>query len=181
MPMQLHLGCGQRYIPGFFHVDANHYPHVDKVGPVERLDFLPDGAASLIYACHVLEHFDRKQVEGVLREWYRVLSPGGRLRLAVPDYEAWAKLYVAGKLTNGIAHVLGPMVGGQRDQHDYHKMIFDEPSLTMQLKAVGFSSVHRWDWRKTDHAHIDDYSQSYFPHMDKDNGTLISLNLEALK
>jgi hypothetical protein len=28
---------------------------------------------------------------------------------------------------------------------------------------------------------MDDYSQSYLPHMDKENGTLMSLNLEAVK
>ena len=31
------------------------------------------------------------------------------------------------------------------------------------------------------HSDIDDYSQAYIPHMDKDNGTLMSLNVEAIK
>jgi predicted SAM-dependent methyltransferase len=180
-PPRLHLGCGPRYLPGFYHVDTNYYPHVDRVGAVEDLGFLADESVSLVYACHVLEHFGRRQVEGVLREWHRVLERGGILRLAVPDYEAWAKLYLAGKLERGIEHIVGPMVGGQRDQYDYHKMIFDEPSLTALLKTVGFATVRRWDWRQTDHGHIDDLSQSYYPHMEKDSGTLISLNVEGVK
>lgn len=179
--MRLHLGCGSRYIPGFFHIDATQYPHVDRVGSVDNLDFLADESVDLIYACHVLEHFGRNEVNKVLGEWYRVLKPHGVLRLAVPDYEAWARLYVSGKLPNGLDHVIGPMVGGQRDQYDFHKIIFDEPTLVARLKSIGFKEAYRWDWRKTDHAHIDDYSQSYFPHMDKENGTLITLNVEALK
>ena len=179
--IRLHLGCGKKYIPGFLHVDALSYPHVDKIGPVDKLDFVSDNSVSLIYACHLLEHFGRKEVQGVLQEWYRVLQPSGVLRLAVPDYEACAKLYVAGKLANGIQDVLGLMVGGQRDQYDYHKMVFDELSLTTLLKSVGFSTVRRWDWRKTEHADMDDYSQAYLPHMDKTNGTLVSLNIEAVK
>ena len=179
--MKLHLGCGKRHIPGWFHIDALEYPHVDKVGPVDKLDFLPDGSAELIYACHLLEHFGRKEVHAVLREWYRVLKPGGILRLAVPDYEVCARLYLSGTLANGLNDVLGPMVGGQRDQYDFHKIVFDEPTLSKLLKNVGFRETHRWDWRTSDHAHIDDYSQSYLPHMDKENGTLVTLNLEAVK
>ena len=45
----------------------------------------------------------------------------------------------------------------------------------------GFSDIQEWDWRKVDHGHIDDYSQAYLPHMDKENGLLMSLNIEAKK
>ena len=75
----------------------------------------------------------------------------------------------------------GLIAGGQRDSHDFHKMIFDEPFLTHELLGLGFHNVHRWDWRATEHADVDDYSQSYLPHLDKQNGTLVSLNLEAVR
>lgn len=176
---KLHLGCGSKHIPGYFHVDALDYPHVDKIGPVDDLSFIPDGVVEHIYACHLLEHFGRKEYMNVLREWRRVLKSGGTLRLAVPDYEACAKLYLAGKLPEGLPTIMGLMMGGQRDQYDFHKMVFDERSLTNYLKEAGFSDVYRWDWRTTEHADLDDYSQAYLPHMDKQNGTLVSLNLEA--
>ena len=41
--------------------------------------------------------------------------------------------------------------------------------------------MREWDWRKTDHSNIDDYSQAYLPHMNKENGLLVSLNIEAKK
>lgn len=177
---KLHLGCGVKHFPGWFHVDALDYPHVDHIGRVENLDFVPTGSAGLVYACHLLEHFNRKTYMDALREWRRVLRKGGILRLAVPDYEACARLYLSGKLVRGIEDVRGLMVGGQRDQYDFHGMIFDEPDLTRALKEVGFSEVRRWDWRQTEHARVDDYSQAYLPHMDKVNGTLVSLNLEGV-
>lgn len=34
-------------------------------------------------------------------------------------------------------------------------------------------------WKNTEHSQFDDYSQSYIPHMDKINGTLMSLNVEC--
>jgi hypothetical protein len=60
-------------------------------------------------------------------------------------------------------------------------MIFDKKFLTDVLKQCGFDEIHEWDWRKVEHGKYDDYSQSYFPHMDKENGILVSLNLEAKK
>ncbi len=177
---KLHLGCGVKHLPGYFHVDALDYPHVDKIGPVDDLSFIEDGQVGHIYACHLLEHFGRKEHVDVLREWRRVLRPGGVLRLAVPDYQACAELYVAGKLPNGLETIRGLMMGGQRDVYDYHKVIFDKPTLTQTLLDVGFSSVRDWNWQTTDHAHMDDYSQAYLPHMDKENGRLVSLNLEGV-
>ncbi len=180
-PVKLHLGCGRKHLPGWIHVDALAYPHVDHVGPVEALPFAADGSVDLIYGCHVLEHFGRNEVRGVLAEWHRVLRrPGGVLRLAVPDFRACAELYVAGKLGRGLEDIMGLLMGGQRDQYDYHKILFDEESLTALLRAVGFAEVRRWDWRETEHAGMDDYSQAYLPHMDKVNGRLVSLNLEAV-
>ncbi|MHB8970185.1 MAG: tetratricopeptide repeat protein, partial [Pirellulaceae bacterium] len=84
---KLHLGCGKRYIPGFFHIDLLAAPHVDLLHRVDSLPFV-DNSVGLIYASHLLEHFGRNEVEGVLREWYRVLRPGGLVRLAVPDFAA---------------------------------------------------------------------------------------------
>jgi predicted SAM-dependent methyltransferase len=179
--MRLHLGCGQRYIPGFFHVDVSPAPHVDRVGKVEDLGFLPAESVELIYASHVLEHFGRHEYPGVLAEWYRVLRPGGLLRLAVPDFEACARLYCEGRLPAGLSEIVGLISGGQRDAYDVHKMVFDERSLNSALRSIGFREVRRWDWRTTGHADVDDYSQAYLPHMDKEHGTLVSLNLEALK
>lgn len=178
---KLHLGCGPKAIPGFFHVDALDYPHVDRRGPVDDLSFIATGTVSLIYACHLLEHFGRREYRGVLAEWFRVLAPGGVLRLAVPDFAACARLYVEGRLPNGIESIRGLICGGQKDEYDYHKIILDEERLTADLLELGFSAVRHWDWQQTEHAAIDDYSQSYLPHMDKDSGTLMSLNLEAVK
>lgn len=178
---KLHLGCGVKHIPGFYHVDALDYPHVDRIGPVEDLSFIGDGSVRLIYACHVLEHFGRNEYKAVLAEWCRVLAPGGVLRIAVPDFRAAAELYLDGSNGFGLPHVMGLLVGGQRDQYDYHKVAFDEETLSAALREVGFSATRRWDWRETEHSSLDDYSQAYLPHMAKDTGRLVSLNLEGVK
>ena len=176
--MKLHLGCGKRYIPGFVHIDAVEYPHVDHVATIDNLGFIADDTIDLIYTCHVLEHFRRKDVGRVLREWHRVLQPGGTMRIAVPDFARLCEVY---QRTQDIGLVIGSIFGRQDYLYNIHYNIFDEPSLSKLLLECGYVEPRRYDWRKTEHAGIDDFSQAYLPHMDKEHGLLISLNMEATK
>src|SRR5262249_11324676 len=55
---------------------------------------LPDRCAAAVYCSHVLEHLPRAELETALRNTYRLLTPGGRFRLIVPDLHWRAKEYV---------------------------------------------------------------------------------------
>lgn len=182
--MKLHLGCGKRYIPGFVHVDLDDFPHIDYQHDARSLPMFEDNTAALVYACHVIEYFDRIEVLDVLREWYRMLKPGGVLRLAVPDFAAMVEVYRKyGDLSLIHGPLYGPMVihtdSGERTI--YHRTVYDFETLRSVLESVGFNNVRRYDWRRTIHKDYDDFSQAYIPHMDKENGLLISLNVEADK
>lgn len=175
--IKLYLGGGSRHIPGFVHVDPTPAAHIDHAGPIESLPWLADDSVELIYASHVLERFGRYQIFDVVSEWYRVLRPAGMLRLAGPDFSKAARYY----LDHGdIREVMGLVVGSQADG-DFHRALFDEVNLGELLLDVGFASVDRYDWQQTEHAAIDDLSQAYLPHLDKRSGTLVSLNVEAIK
>jgi predicted SAM-dependent methyltransferase len=176
--MKLHLGCGKRFIPGFTHIDAVEYPHVDHVATIDNLGFIAADSVDLIYTCHVLEHFRRKDVGRVLVEWHRVLKPGGTLRVSVPDFARLCDVY---QKHSDLNLVIGPIFGRQDYLYNIHYNVFDEATLTKLLHECGFADVRRYDWRETEHADVDDFSQAYVPHMDKANGILISLNVEAAK
>lgn len=184
MPVKLHLGCGDKFIPGFIHIDQNRFDHVDHLANVSDLSMYTEYSVDLIYACHVLEYFHRDEVKHVLDEWYRVLKIGGLLRVAVPDFESIIKVYLK---YSDLYHrgILGPLYGKwTRKNHQdavYHRTVYDFNSLYRILEKTNFNNISRYDWRDTGHANIDDYSQSYIPHMDKENGILISLNVEAYK
>jgi ubiquinone/menaquinone biosynthesis C-methylase UbiE len=177
--VKIHLGCGERYFPGWVHVDVRLFEHVDHVCDIRSLPF-PDGHADLLYACQVLEYFDREEAVDVLTEWKRVLRPGGVLRLSVPDFAVLVKLYGLGLPIKWILGTLfGRIAGPEPGSHLYHHTTYDEPSARQLLEQVGFCRVRLWDWRTTEHAAIDDFSQAYFPHMRKDDGILMNLNIEA--
>ena len=175
---KLHIGCGEKYIPGFIHIDIRKFPHVDYVTPANKLDMFADNSVDLIYSCHILEHFQRHKTEDVLREWYRVLRPGGILRMAVPDFEKLVEVYLE---TRNLKLILGPLVGRQDYPENTHYLVFDYPYLSEILQKVRFKNIHKYDWRQTIHKDYDDYSQAYIPHMDKEHGILISLNVECEK
>lgn len=175
---KLHLGCGSKYIPGFTHIDIINFPHIDIQSSVDKLPMFEDSSIDLIYACHVLEHFGRKDYKNVLAEWCRILKKGGTLRVTVPDFDALVEVY---RETGDLNLILGPIIGGQTYVYNFHYMVFNEKILTQALLEAGFSTVGKYSWRDVEHADVDDYSQAYIPHMDKENGRLISLNIEAVK
>jgi predicted SAM-dependent methyltransferase len=180
--MRLHLGGGKRFIPGFVHIDLSDYAHIDHRHDIRTLPMVEGGTVELIYASHVLEYFDRVEVLGVLEEWKRVLQPRGVIRLAVPDFEALTELYGRNR---DLGQIIGPIFGRWpvpgTSTTIYHRTVYDYASLKTVLETAGFSDVRRYDWRKTVHKDHDDYSQAYIPHLDKEHGTLISLNVEATK
>ena len=179
--MKLHLGCGQKnFGEDWIHIDGSEYDHI-KYHDIANLPF-EDNTCDLIYASHVLEYFDRDQVLVVLNEWQRVLKPDGVLRLAVPDFGAMAKLYVDTGIS--LDRFIGPIFGKWKmteTETIYHRTVYDFDSLKNVLEKCNYTNVKLWDWRDVEHANFDDYSQAYIPHMDKENGTLISLNIECSK
>ena len=179
--LKLHVGCGKRFIPGFVHIDQVRFPHVDHVQDIRRLPNFADRTASLIYACQVIEYFDREEVIDVLTDWRRVLAPGGILRLSVPNFAVICKLYQSGLPLEKLLGTLYGRIADGKDGFVYHRTTYDEPSLRELLDRLGFREIVLWDWRETEHADVDDFSQAYYPHMDKENGLLFNLNMQAKK
>lgn len=179
--MKIHLGCGKRRFPGFVQVDIREDVEADIIDDVFKLEKFGEERADLIYYCHGLEHVDKAGAPVALKRWYDVLKPGGVLRLSVPDIRACAELYVKGVYPLETFNCF--FWGSQKFSiYDYHYTGWDEPTLGKAMLAAGFKEVRLWDWRTTPpHDTIDDYCRAYLPHMDFENGKLMSLNLESIK
>lgn len=177
--IKLHLGCGTRIIAGYINIDILSLPGVDVICDINELPY-PDNSVDFIYSCATIEHFGRNRWKKVLAHWYSKLKPGGILRLSTADFHAVCERYLE---TGNIQELLGLVVGGQKDKYDWHGMVFDFELLKLGLEEVGFVNVRHYDWQQTDIAimEIDDYSQAYLPHMDKENGRLMMLNVMAEK
>ena len=91
--MKLHLGCGTKHLSGYTNIDIRYLPGVDEVNNIRFLRNYKENTVDEIYACHVLEHFGRWEYKEVLRRWFEILKPGGRLRLAIPNFSAICSYY----------------------------------------------------------------------------------------
>jgi predicted SAM-dependent methyltransferase len=177
--INLHIGCGKVDIPGFTNIDLEEYDHIDYVQDGTDLFNFERDSVDLIYASHVLDHLSRKnELDKALINWYRILKPGGTLRVAVSDFEMVAKLYLKGF---DLEKLWGFIVGGHKTEYDKHGCIFDYKVLKRYLEEHGFKNIRKYNWKRTIHANYWDYSRSYIPKGEDKKGILMSLNVEANK
>lgn len=93
-PRLLNFGCGSAHHPEWINLDASAVsPEVIAYDLRRELPF-QDSSFEAAYGSHVLEHLEPDAASRLLRECHRILKPGGILRIAVPDLEAIARLYL---------------------------------------------------------------------------------------
>jgi predicted SAM-dependent methyltransferase len=172
MSIKLHLGCGDRYLPGFTHVDMRDGPNIDHVSDFINEPFKFMDVAE-IYMCHSLEHIPMNDVPRFLRKCYACMSKSGRFYISVPSFEILAALYLS-RIVN-LANIVRAIHGGQEYEGNLHYMSYDSDLLSSLLLQAGFKTV-------------ESYSPiMYLPENYSDtslyriNGKLISLNLVAVK
>lgn len=90
----LNLGCGYRFNSKWTNVDfVSTAKDVIAYNLTRGVPFV-DNSFAVVYHSHLLEHFPKTRSEFFIRECYRVLKPGGVLRIAVPDLEQIARIYL---------------------------------------------------------------------------------------
>jgi predicted SAM-dependent methyltransferase len=107
---------------------------------------LADGVADFVYSSHFLEHLFRKDGEHLLTESYRVLKPGGTVRVVVPDLTYALSLYAAGEKDKMLSDNF--FVEDDDSYYARHKYMYDFAMLADALTQAGFHDVRRCDFRK---------------------------------
>ncbi len=171
-PLRLHIG-GRTAKPGWTVLNAQDGPDVDIVGDLRDLSGFADASVMEIYASHVLEHLDhRTEAVAALRAFHRILTPGGRAMIAVPDMGMICRIMIDSRVDANLRlHLMRIIYGGQVDAWDYHKSGFTEDVLAGYLSEAGFSDIHR----VTSFGLFDDTSELTI------GGAPVSLNVVATK
>ena len=90
----LNLGCGDHYHHSWTNIDiVSTNENVIACDLTKGIPF-SDNSFDVVYHSHVLEHIPKIQAESFLKECYRVLRPEGILRVAIPDLEQIARIYL---------------------------------------------------------------------------------------
>lgn len=157
--LKLHLGCGGHALPGWINLDVHPAPLCWNVQ--WGLPFA-DGAATHVFVSHLFEHlFFPHDAMAFLAELRRVLAPGGRVRLVVPDVAQLIDAYQRGDrdfFARRAAHWRhargdGPLLAqflnyaGAGPDPGYlfeaHKFGYDFDTLAALLREAGFEGIAR--------------------------------------
>jgi SAM-dependent methyltransferase len=174
----IHIGCGDKNIPGFINIDARPLKHVHIVKrDISRLPF-KSNSVTFIYMCHVLEHIPLNKVPVVLKEMCRILRPEtGVLRISVPDFDKLIGLYSNNQ--RNLPLILSPLLGGQDYEFNYHHSVFNKEYLSLLSSDAGFRFVNEWDPNNCLYHDFDDWAS--LPINVNGSNVFISLNLEFIK
>lgn len=133
-PLRLNLGCGNDVRNGFVNIDL-FSSNPDVVGMDIRQLELDDSTADLILASDILEHFSHRETDYLLREWARVLKPGGQIIVRCPSLRLQAEAYLRGDWDADIASYM--IFGGQTNPGDFHCNGFDKVTIEKHLTQAG--------------------------------------------
>jgi predicted SAM-dependent methyltransferase len=145
-PLRLDLGSGESPIPGWVNVDlVGHRPDLawDLSMPLP----LAEGSVEAIFTEHLLEHLPPTTALDLIRECYRLLAPGGTLRVGVPDAGAYLRAYNGDG--QGFIEEARPgrptrlLAVREVFQEHGHRSAYDFQTLALFIEAGGFRGVDR--------------------------------------
>lgn len=136
--MKLNLGAGARPIEGYENLDGNKG---DVIFPLQYSE------VDEIRASHVLEHFGHLESVDVLANWISALKVGGILKIAVPDFDDLMRRRALGNQPYDYEAII---MGGQVDEYDYHKSIWNLDKLRYLMTELGLVDIQTWQSETND-------------------------------
>lgn len=135
---KLHVGCGETYWPTHTNVDL----HSEKADiQADAVDLpLDSDSFDLVESHHLIEHMTRTKAQAALREWFRVLAPGGHVFLSCPDIIAFFDL-LRDSDSPELWDALMGAIYGQESPGMAHLYGYSRRSLGDALRDAGFVDV----------------------------------------
>jgi predicted SAM-dependent methyltransferase len=141
-PLYLHLGSGGEHKDGWVNVDLIGDP-IELAWDLARGVPFGDGSAHGVFHEHLLEHIPLRAGYRFLQECFRVLAPGGILRVGVPDAGKLAQSYAGDGTYLAALHPDRPtrMLALQELFYWHrHTTMFDTETLALMFRAAGFDN-----------------------------------------
>jgi predicted SAM-dependent methyltransferase len=152
---KLQIGAGPNNLPGWLNTDIEPrqgQAFLDAMKPFP----IPDNSLNYVYAEQVIEHLPFEGGMVMLRESYRALAPGGKLRVATPDLGQLVALFDQDDTESERRFMTAQlkMVGLSVKEPERrlfimntyfrawgHQFLYDRQTLKSALESVGFRDV----------------------------------------
>ena len=141
--IRINLGAGDTKLDGFLSVDIDPRVLPDVVSTIDKLPF-KTGTIAEISAYHVIEHVYYWEAEITLREWFRVLEPGGKIVIECPDLEKITKYLTKEKdFTKWSSLGAWGLYGDPNHRNIYygHHWGYTPETLSSMLTRNGFTHI----------------------------------------
>lgn len=153
--MKINFGCGKHTWAGWTCIDAVQHPKAsrpldirwaaefDASGALFDTVPLPAGCASELHSHHFIEHVYAWEAPALVREWHRLLQPGGLLVVECPNLMAAARNLLDGQ---GDQMAMWPLYGDPQHRSPFmcHRWGYTPATLAALLHACGFTNIdHR--------------------------------------
>ncbi len=163
----LEIGPGPEPVEGFETLNLHGFGDADYVADATKPLPFEDDTFEVVYASHIIEHVAWYQLKDVVKEWVRILKPGGRLDIWTPDGLKICKAFVEAELeggerfkedgwwknnegqdpclwANGRVFTFGDGTGTTQSSN-WHRALFSPRFLRELLEATGLEDVREMD------------------------------------
>jgi predicted SAM-dependent methyltransferase len=164
---KLQIGAGSSRLEGWLNTDIEPRDHLAYLDATTRFP-IEDGSFRYVFSEHVIEHLTLEQGAVMLAESYRILAPGGKVRLATPDLLQLVALFRDEKSDAARQYLTGKLEWHDWPRHPTpecvilnlqlssfgHRFVYDEGTLAAALTRAGFGSVRRVTLHESDDPHL---------------------------
>ena len=156
---RLHWGCGPITPYGWVNSDIHAFPGVNVVADILQGLPFPNHEFDLIVSIHVLPEIPYRHLDTALKELFRVLKPGGVLRLSLPDLDKAIQAYLRKDIDyfflipdEAIKSISGKMIV-QLLWYGQSRCMFTSEFVTELLERNGFQQIQFCRFRETKSLH----------------------------
>lgn len=145
--MKLVIGTRHYLGPEWTHLDVDNTPlhsedgltHLPEIVADARKIPLPDQTCEMVYSQECLEHFPWADTARVVKEWARLVQPGGLLRIEVPDFLAACQQVLSNASLEMDLAIQQIIFGGQSNAFDFHYAGLTHRTLPDFIQATGLA------------------------------------------
>ena len=162
--VKLHLGCGTVYKDGWINIDNNSDNNIQKLDlewDLRKPLPFPANSVDFIFNEHFLEHLTVEEGISAIKDFFRVLKPGGVMRIAIPDLESaiqsyydtnWKENGKASAEKFGLTFIQTRAEGININFRWWgHKWLYDWEELERRLKEAGCEKIKRCRLFESEH------------------------------